>query len=180
MLSTHTLLLSFDQRLLQIHNNKEISAAFARELPRESLSKDQVVAWLIICCALCWLLLCQRRRKECIAENRDKQLKAPSKNAAAEENKILLQKVEKLEEFRAAYHLTTLRSPRHHVFSMFMHCKYHKREKKGRWKEHSGLSPKGDMDDYKIWLDYHVPMGPENRAVPMFPFILQTIRVGII
>ena len=64
---------------------------------------------------------------------------------------------------RAAYHLTTLRSPRHHVFSMFMHCKYHKREKKGRWKEHNGLSPKGDMDDYKIWLDYHVPMGPENR-----------------
>ena len=58
----------------------KISAASARELLlRESFSKDQVLAWLIICGALCWLLHCQRRRNECIAENRDTLLKAPSK-----------------------------------------------------------------------------------------------------
>jgi hypothetical protein len=57
---------------------------------------------------------------------------------------------------RAAYHLTTLRSPRHHVFSMFMHCKYFQRQPLYK-------SPKDDEVDFGVWLDHHVPMGPENR-----------------
>lgn len=28
---------------------------------------------------------------------------------------------------KTTYHLTTLRSPRHHVFSMFLHCKYYQK-----------------------------------------------------
>ncbi len=57
----------------------------------------------------------------------------------------------------AAYHSTTLRSPRHHVLSMFLHCKYFNIAKhRFQW---NGT----DETDFKAWLDYHLPMGPHNR-----------------
>lgn len=55
---------------------------------------------------------------------------------------------------RAAYHLTGLRSPRHHVYSMFLHCKYYRKQ----W----GWDGE-DRADFAAWLDHHVPMGPDNR-----------------
>lgn len=58
---------------------------------------------------------------------------------------------------KAAYHSTTLRSPRHHVLSMFLHCKYFKnRKQQFQW---NGT----DENDFESWLDYHLPMGPHNR-----------------
>ena len=58
---------------------------------------------------------------------------------------------------KAAYHSTTLRSPRHHVLSMFLHCKYFKKGKQQfQW---NGT----DESDFEGWLDYHLPMGPHNR-----------------
>ena len=91
-----------------------------------------------------------------------KQLKLsvfPARRAGWEEFSVQYQR--KTLGNKAAYHLTTLRSPRHHVFSMFMHCKYFQNQKNRNqsweWK---------DTDDeagFKIWLDYHVPLGPGNR-----------------
>eukprot|EP00986_Skeletonema_menzelii_P006891 scaffold2615_cov151-Skeletonema_menzelii.AAC.4 len=58
---------------------------------------------------------------------------------------------------KAAYHSTTLRSPRHHVLSMFLHCKYFKKGKQQfQW---NGT----DESDFEGWLDHHLPMGPHNR-----------------
>ncbi|KAL7426037.1 hypothetical protein ACHAXM_000281 [Skeletonema potamos] len=64
---------------------------------------------------------------------------------------------------KAAYHLTTLRSPRHHVFSMFMHCKYFQNQKNKNQPNRWQWRDTDDEAGFKIWLDYHVPMGPGNR-----------------
>jgi hypothetical protein len=64
---------------------------------------------------------------------------------------------------KAAYHLTTLRSPRHHVFSMFMHCKYFQNQKNKNQTNRWQWRDTDDEAGFKIWLDYHVPMGPGNR-----------------
>ena len=58
---------------------------------------------------------------------------------------------------KAAYHSTSLRSPRHHVFSMFMHCKYFKKKGQVQWWDDT------DENDFRSWLDHHLPMGQENR-----------------
>ena len=79
----------------------------------------------------------------------------PVHRAGQEEFSVLWQR--KKLGTKAAYHSTSLRSPRHHVMSMFMHCKYFRPEK------HQFQWNGTDETDFKVWLDHHVPMGPHNR-----------------
>lgn len=64
------------------------------------------------------------------------------------------------------YHLITLRSPRHHLFSLFTECKYDgwgERTTKNTGFPRSGNNTEEDDEfDFNLWLDHFVPMGPEK------------------
>jgi len=66
----------------------------------------------------------------------------------------------------ANYLLTSLRSPRHHVWSLFTECKYDTWGRKVT--NHTGF-PRGGNDtksdeiDFDLWLDHFLPMGLNKR-----------------
>jgi hypothetical protein len=56
-----------------------------------------------------------------------------------------------------SYHLTSLRSPRHHVWSLFRFCKYGEwgvETTKGMDFPRTGTTPAADLEDFRTWL-YH-------------------------
>lgn len=66
----------------------------------------------------------------------------------------------------ANYHLTSLRSPRHHVWSMFTECKYDewgKRVTKDTGFPCGGNDTKNDELDFDKWLGHFLPMGLNKR-----------------
>eukprot|EP00804_Cyclotella_cryptica_P000419 CCRYP_020909-RA/>CCRYP_020909-RA protein AED:0.14 eAED:0.14 QI:0/-1/0/1/-1/1/1/0/351 len=63
----------------------------------------------------------------------------------------------------ADYHMLSLRSPRHHVWSLFTECKYDVwgfKVTKGRSFPRSGNTATNDEKDFNKWLDHFLPMGP--------------------
>jgi len=68
----------------------------------------------------------------------------------------------------ADYHLVSLRSPRHHVWSLFSECKHDgwgkKMTKLSRFEfPRSGITEYDDEVDFEAWLDHFLPMGPKRR-----------------
>lgn len=63
----------------------------------------------------------------------------------------------------ADYHMLSLRSPRHHVWSLFTECKYDVwgfKVTKGRDFPRSGNNSTSDETDFNKWLDHFLPVGP--------------------
>lgn len=66
-----------------------------------------------------------------------------------------------MKKFPSDYNLISLKSPRHHVWSLFTECKY------GGWAKsvssksfsRSGDMPESDDADFQFWLDRFVPLG---------------------
>ena len=59
--------------------------------------------------------------------------------------------------------MLSLRSPRHHVWSLFTECKYDVwgfKVTKGRSFPRSGKNSTNDETDFNKWLDHFLPMGP--------------------
>lgn len=67
----------------------------------------------------------------------------------------------------ADYRMTTLRSPRHHVHSMFMMCKcsaWGRGASKDTFPRSAGCdSASGNERDFRSWLDHFLPLGSKRR-----------------
>ena len=64
------------------------------------------------------------------------------------------------------YHMLSLRSPRHHVWSLFTECKYDDwglRVTKGLKFPRSGSNATSDEMDFDKWLDHFLPMDHEHQ-----------------
>jgi hypothetical protein len=61
------------------------------------------------------------------------------------------------------YHLISLRSPRHHVYSMFGHCKYVQVSKKPRIPR-TGSTPESNIRDFRTWLNIYLNL---NKTYPI-------------
>lgn len=67
--------------------------------------------------------------------------------------------------FPADVHLLSLRSPRHHIWSLFTECKYDEWGQsvtKGTSFPRSGKSEEDDMYDFDKWLDHFANNGTDN------------------
>ena len=69
------------------------------------------------------------------------------------------------------YHLISLKSPRHHVWSLFTECKYdtcYKKVTKDAGFPRTGSSKENDEEDYDTWLDHFVQISgsQEDAVVP--------------
>mmetsp|Transcript_5482 Transcript_5482/g.15941 ORF Transcript_5482/g.15941 Transcript_5482/m.15941 type:complete len:393 (-) Transcript_5482:127-1305(-) len=70
-----------------------------------------------------------------------------------------------MRKYPADYNIISLKSPRHHVWSLFAQCKY------GEWPgpdvtgpnfPRSGATPESDDVDFNSWLDHFVPLGEDG------------------
>ena len=67
---------------------------------------------------------------------------------------------------KKTYHLVSLRSPRHHVWSLFTECKYDKwgiKTTNNTGFPRSGNNTATDESDFQLWLDHFLPMSSNTQ-----------------
>lgn len=63
--------------------------------------------------------------------------------------------------------MTSVKSPRHHVWSLFTECKYDGWAKQFNVPR-SGETVQSDQDDFILWLDAFIPVGSQGEEEKVY------------